>query len=113
MYRAQFNDQRRSWSISSLVLSFQCGVFIIISSIGKKSDKFIGILSDIFQWSIDIDIGNTFYGEYRYRYKFIQIHHYCSFFINSSLSLTISFIFIHTTELAVPILPVSEKVWSS
>ena len=34
--RAQFNDQRRSWSISSLVLSFQCGVFIIISSIGKN-----------------------------------------------------------------------------
>ena len=33
--RAQFNDQRRSWSISSLVLSFQCGILIIISSIGK------------------------------------------------------------------------------
>ena len=34
--RAQFNDQRRSWSISSLVLSLQCGVLIIISSISKN-----------------------------------------------------------------------------
>ena len=34
--RAQFNDQRRSWSISSLGLSLQCGVLIIISSIGKN-----------------------------------------------------------------------------
>ena len=34
--RAQFNDQHRSWSISSLVLSLQCGVLIIISSIGKN-----------------------------------------------------------------------------
>ena len=30
--RAQFNDQHRSWSISSLVLSLQCGVLLIISS---------------------------------------------------------------------------------
>ena len=35
-YRAQFNDRRRSWSISSLVLSRQCGVLIIKSSIGKN-----------------------------------------------------------------------------
>ena len=35
--RAQFNDQRHSWSISSLVLSFRYGVLIIIiSSIGKN-----------------------------------------------------------------------------
>ena len=34
--RAQFNDQHRSWSISSLVLSLRCGVLIIISSIGKN-----------------------------------------------------------------------------
>ena len=34
--RAQFNDQRRSWSIFSLVLSHQCGVLIIISSICKN-----------------------------------------------------------------------------
>ena len=34
--RAHFNDQRRSWSISSQVLSLQCGVLIIISSIGKN-----------------------------------------------------------------------------
>ena len=34
--RAQFNDRRHSWSISSLVLSLHCGVLIIISSIGKN-----------------------------------------------------------------------------
>ena len=34
--RAQFNDQRRLWSISSLVLSLQCDVLIIISSIGEN-----------------------------------------------------------------------------
>ena len=34
--RAQFNVQRRSWSISSLVLSLLCGILIIISSIGKN-----------------------------------------------------------------------------
>ena len=34
--RAQFNDQHRSWSICSLVLSLQCDVLIIISSIGKN-----------------------------------------------------------------------------
>ena len=34
--RAQFNNQRRFWSISSLVLSLQCGVLIIISSLGKN-----------------------------------------------------------------------------
>ena len=34
--RAQLNDQRRSWSISSLVLSLRCSVLIIISSIGKN-----------------------------------------------------------------------------
>ena len=35
--RAQFKDQHRLWSISSLVLSFQCGVLTIISSIGKNT----------------------------------------------------------------------------
>ena len=35
-YRAQFNDQHCLWSISSLVLSLQCGVLIIISSIGES-----------------------------------------------------------------------------
>ena len=34
--RRQFNDQRHSWSISSLVLSLQSGVLIKISSIGKN-----------------------------------------------------------------------------
>ena len=34
--RAQFNDQHRSWSISSLVLSLQCGVLVIISSMSKN-----------------------------------------------------------------------------
>ena len=34
--RAYFNDQRRSWSISSLVSSLQCSVLIIISSIDKN-----------------------------------------------------------------------------
>ena len=34
--RVQFNDQRRSWLISSLVLSLQCGELIIISSIGEN-----------------------------------------------------------------------------
>ena len=34
--RAQFNDQHRSWSISSLVLSLQCGILLIISSIDKN-----------------------------------------------------------------------------
>ena len=34
--RAEINDQRRSWSISSLVLSLQCDVLIIISSIVKN-----------------------------------------------------------------------------
>ena len=33
--RAQFNDQRHSWSISSLVLRLQCSVLILISSVGK------------------------------------------------------------------------------
>ena len=47
--RVQFNNQRHSWLISSLVLSIRCGVFIIISSIGIKiSDKYIGIVSDTF-----------------------------------------------------------------
>ena len=55
--RAQFNDQRRLWSISSLLLSLKYGVLIIISSIGKKSDKCVGIVS------------NTFSMEYRYRYR--------------------------------------------
>ena len=34
--KAQFNDQRRSWSIYSQVLNLQCGVLILISSIGKN-----------------------------------------------------------------------------
>ena len=34
--RAQFNDQHRSWSISSVVLSLQCRVLIIISNIDKN-----------------------------------------------------------------------------
>ena len=32
----QFNDQHHSWLISSLVLSLQCGIVIIINSIGKN-----------------------------------------------------------------------------
>ena len=70
--RAQFNDQRRSWLISSLVLSLRCGLLIIISSIGKISVKYIGIVSDIFNGvsisvsailfmvNIGIDIANTY-----------------------------------------------------
>ena len=46
--RAQFNGQRRSWSVFSLVLNRECGVLILISSIGKISDKCIGIVSDTF-----------------------------------------------------------------
>ena len=34
--RPQFNDQCRSWSVSSLFLSLQSGILIIISSIGKN-----------------------------------------------------------------------------
>ena len=34
--RAQFNDQHRLRSISSSVLNLQCGVLIVISSIGKN-----------------------------------------------------------------------------
>ena len=32
--KAQFNDQHHSWSISCLILSLQCDVLIIMSSIG-------------------------------------------------------------------------------
>ena len=72
--RAQFNDQRCLWSISSLVLSLQCGVLIIISNIGKNIRYILSVSYRIhFQWSIGVDIGNTFYGEYRYRQYLFKV----------------------------------------
>ena len=71
--RAQFNDQRRSGSISILVLNLQCGVLIVISSIGKNIREIyryrIGYICNgvsisastiLFMESIDIDIANTY-----------------------------------------------------
>ena len=45
-YTAQFNDQRRSLSISSLVLSFQCGV--LKTSCYKKINFFENVCIDLF-----------------------------------------------------------------
>ena len=72
-WRAQFNEQRRSWSISNLVLSIQCGVIIIISRIGKNITLFyryrigyifngvmISVSAILFMVSIGINIVNTY-----------------------------------------------------
>ena len=71
--RAQFNDQRRSWLISSLILSLQCDVLIIISSIGKNirlmyryrigyifNGISISVSAILFMVSFGINIANTY-----------------------------------------------------